>query len=80
MIKQQEYCDSCEEVIDPTHRFAIAQLPVSIPHAYQEESATVCLRCFCNIFEYAVEELNNLRHKNCVLLHKLNTQTKEQTP
>ena len=80
MIKQQEYCDCCGEVINPTHRFAMNQTPFDIPQAYQGESAVVCVKCCYNMFENAVEILEKLRYENADLREKLKTQMKVQEP
>lgn len=73
MIREHEYCDCCDRLIEPSHRHALESCPFDLPQAYEGESAVVCHCCFNNIIDKALAQLATLKHTNTALLSRLNT-------
>lgn len=75
MTREHEYCDCCDELVDPAHRFCFASSPFDLPQAYEGESAVVCRSCCNNIIDKALAQLATLKHTNTALLSRLKGET-----
>lgn len=73
MIREHEYCDCCDDLVVSTKRFTFASSPFDLPQAYEGESAVVCHRCYTNIIDKALAQLETLKHTNAALLSRLKT-------
>jgi hypothetical protein len=71
MIREHEYCDCCDELVDPTNRFSFDSSPFDLPQAHEGESAVVCRACYNNMIDKALAQLATLKHTNTALLSRL---------